>query len=601
MVELLPSILSADFAHLAEQVAAAERGGGTVIHVDVMDGHFVPNITMGPPVVKSLRKATKLPLDCHLMIENPDEFIPAFADAGADWVSVHYEACRHLHRTLELIAQQGMKPGVVINPATRVDFLLEILPMVHHVLVMSVNPGFGGQKFIPFSLEKMRNWVNCARSWGCNLESKWTAAWLTRPCPGRPSRCGAAGGRECRIWRRRPGAGCARTAGRGPTGCRQSDRSKSHKKYLNGCRQAFRRRPRPPMRGYESVVVEDCRCAFLRVFALTAVAAQAKDKKPKKKKNDDLSANPLANVNSKQPDKELYDKAMIAMKKGHFDVARLDLQTLLNTYPESEYQMRAKLAVGDSWFKEGGTAALTQAEAEYKDFMTFFPNAPEAAEAQMKVADIYYQQMEKPDRDYNNVKRAEQEYRNMINQFPDSALVPRAKQKLREVQEVMAEREAQIGFYYASRENFTRHRPSEDGGGYLSALLEERPGLLGIGDAYEGEAQRAEGAQSARRCARASAVGLLDKAAAAYAKVITRYPMAPHVEDARDRLVPMNRPVPEPTRKPLPRATRKNGAARPVRFTDKTLDIIKHGPRWWRRLMLASRRWKIRSAQLRPR
>jgi len=156
MVELLPSILSADFARLADEVAAAERGGGTVIHVDVMDGHFVPNITIGPPVVKSLRKVTKLPLDCHLMIENPDEFIPAFADAGANWVSVHYETCRHLHRTLELIAQHEMEPAVVINPATRVELIRDVLPMVHHVLVMSVNPGFGGQNFIPFSLDKIR-------------------------------------------------------------------------------------------------------------------------------------------------------------------------------------------------------------------------------------------------------------------------------------------------------------------------------------------------------------------------------------------------------------------------------------------------------------
>jgi ribulose-phosphate 3-epimerase len=156
MVELLPSILSADFAHLAEEVAAAERGGGTVIHVDVMDGHFVPNITIGPPVVKCLRKATRLPLDCHLMIDNPNEFIPAFADAGANWLSVHYEACPHLHRSLELIAQHGMKPGVVLNPASGVETILDILPMVHHVLVMSVNPGFGGQEFIPFSLDKIR-------------------------------------------------------------------------------------------------------------------------------------------------------------------------------------------------------------------------------------------------------------------------------------------------------------------------------------------------------------------------------------------------------------------------------------------------------------
>jgi ribulose-phosphate 3-epimerase len=166
MVELLPSILSADFAHLADQVAAAERGGATVIHVDVMDGHFVPNITIGPLVVASLRKVTKLPLDCHLMIENPDEFIPAFAGAGADWVSVHYEACRHLHRSLELVASHGMKPGVVVNPATSVELLHEILPMVHHVLVMSVNPGFGGQKFIEFSLDKIRRLVQLRKELG---------------------------------------------------------------------------------------------------------------------------------------------------------------------------------------------------------------------------------------------------------------------------------------------------------------------------------------------------------------------------------------------------------------------------------------------------
>jgi ribulose-phosphate 3-epimerase len=156
VVELVPSILSADFSKLALEVEAAERGGGSVIHIDIMDGHFVPNLTMGPPVVKSLRKVTSLPLDCHLMIENPNDFIPEFAEAGANWISVHYEACRHLHRTLEHIGQHGMKPAVVINPATLVDFLVDILPMVHHVLVMSVNPGFGGQKFIGFSLDKIR-------------------------------------------------------------------------------------------------------------------------------------------------------------------------------------------------------------------------------------------------------------------------------------------------------------------------------------------------------------------------------------------------------------------------------------------------------------
>src|SRR5277367_4179354 len=176
--------------------------------------------------------------------------------------------------------------------------------------------------------------------------------------------------------------------------------------------------------------------------------------KPSKPATKPTPDDPLAGHASKQPDKELFDKAMVAMKKGKYDVARLDLQTLLNTYPSSEYQMRAKLAVGDSWFKEGGTAALTQAEAEYKDFITFFPQAPEAAEAQMKVADIYFMQMEKPDRDFNNAVRAEQEYRAMINQFPDSTLVPRAKQKLRETQEVLGEREFLIGQYYASRTNW---------------------------------------------------------------------------------------------------------------------------------------------------
>jgi ribulose-phosphate 3-epimerase len=151
---------------LGDEVAAAERGGGTVIHVDVMDGHFVPNITIGPPVVKSLRKATKLPLDCHLMIENPDEYIPAFAEAGANWVSVHYEACRHLHRTLQLIAHHGMQPAVVLNPATRVELIRDILPMLHHVLIMSVNPGFGGQEFIPFCLDKIRRLAQLRQEMG---------------------------------------------------------------------------------------------------------------------------------------------------------------------------------------------------------------------------------------------------------------------------------------------------------------------------------------------------------------------------------------------------------------------------------------------------
>lgn len=159
MIELAPSILSADFARLADDVHAVEQGGATLLHVDVMDGHFVPNITIGPPVVASLRKATTLPLDCHLMIENPDQYIPAFADAGADWISVHQEACRHLNRTLELIRSHGCSAGVVINPATPVNTLADVFDIVDHVLVMSVNPGFGGQKFIASTLRKVERLV----------------------------------------------------------------------------------------------------------------------------------------------------------------------------------------------------------------------------------------------------------------------------------------------------------------------------------------------------------------------------------------------------------------------------------------------------------
>jgi len=156
LIELAPSILSADFAHLADQIERATAGGGSVIHVDIMDGHFVPNITIGPPVVKSLRKATRLPLDCHLMIENADQYIGDFAEAGADWISVHQEACRHLNRTLNLIKSHQCRAGVVINPATPVATLSEVLEIVDYVLVMSVNPGFGGQRFIPGVMSKIR-------------------------------------------------------------------------------------------------------------------------------------------------------------------------------------------------------------------------------------------------------------------------------------------------------------------------------------------------------------------------------------------------------------------------------------------------------------
>jgi ribulose-phosphate 3-epimerase len=154
-IELAPSILSADFSQLAAEAQQAINGGGTVLHLDVMDGHFVPNLTIGPPVIASLRKKINVPFDCHFMIENPDFFIPEFAEVGVNWISVHQEACIHLDRTLHLIAAHGCKPGVVLNPATPVETLTEVLDLVHHVLVMSVNPGFGGQKFIPNSLNKI--------------------------------------------------------------------------------------------------------------------------------------------------------------------------------------------------------------------------------------------------------------------------------------------------------------------------------------------------------------------------------------------------------------------------------------------------------------
>lgn len=166
-IELAPSILSANFARLAEDAKAALEGGGTVLHLDVMDGHFVPNITIGPPVVASLRRALpSVVFDCHLMIENPDNYIPAFAEAGANWISVHQETCVHLHRTLQLIASHGCQPAVVINPATPVHMLDEVLDIVHHVLVMSVNPGFGAQTFIHSSLNKIKTLAEVRESLG---------------------------------------------------------------------------------------------------------------------------------------------------------------------------------------------------------------------------------------------------------------------------------------------------------------------------------------------------------------------------------------------------------------------------------------------------
>ncbi|HEX9202118.1 MAG TPA: outer membrane protein assembly factor BamD [Acidobacteriaceae bacterium] len=272
----------------------------------------------------------------------------------------------------------------------------------------------------------------------------------------------------------------------------------------------------------------------------------SKDTKKEVKKAQKV--NQLEGVDAKLPDKTLYDKAEDAVKHGRYDVARLDLQTLLNTYPDSQFQMRAKLAIADSWYKEGGTAALTQAEQEYKDFITFFPNAPEAAEAQMRVGDIYFRQMDKPDRDYTKTIHAEEEYRLMLQQFPDSPLVPQANQRLREVQETLASRESDIASFYSTHANWpatiARYQTVVDTYPLYSHMDDV---LIGLGDAYEAEARYVR----ALRLPEAGKARLEriydDQAAAAYRKVILEHSAAPHVEDARDRLVGMNLPVPTPT------------------------------------------------------
>ncbi|MEH7481841.1 ribulose-phosphate 3-epimerase [Neobacillus drentensis] len=170
MVKIAPSILSADFSKLGEEIIAVEKGGADYIHVDVMDGHFVPNITIGPLIVEAIRPITKLPLDVHLMIENPDQYIEAFAKAGADFITVHVEACRHLHRTVQNIKSFGIKAGVVLNPATPVESIQHIIGDIDMVLLMSVNPGFGGQKFIPEVLPKIKKVKEMAEQKGLEIE-----------------------------------------------------------------------------------------------------------------------------------------------------------------------------------------------------------------------------------------------------------------------------------------------------------------------------------------------------------------------------------------------------------------------------------------------
>ncbi|HET9409187.1 MAG TPA: outer membrane protein assembly factor BamD [Candidatus Sulfotelmatobacter sp.] len=306
------------------------------------------------------------------------------------------------------------------------------------------------------------------------------------------------------------------------------------------------------------------------------------------------SVNPLANIGSKQPDKVLFDRAMDAMKHNRFDVARITLETLINTYPDSEYIARAKLAVGDSWYAEGGTASLAQAEQQYRDFQTFFPNMPEAAEAQLKIANIQYQQMEKADRDYTHAKRAEEEYRNLILQYPDNAkLVAEGKQRLLEVQEVLAEREFQIGRFYYLRQSYDASIAR------LQSLVDKYPlysradeALYLLGQNREGQIARLHstpvcdshgkppGCTTAAAKEKAIALytpSLIKDAAKDYAQIITRYPIMDRADDAKKRLEALHQPVPRPTKAAVARNRAEDESRRDVgTFGRLTNMFMKH-------------------------
>jgi outer membrane protein assembly factor BamD len=302
------------------------------------------------------------------------------------------------------------------------------------------------------------------------------------------------------------------------------------------------------------------------------------------------SVNPLANIGSKQPDKVLFDKAMDAMRHNRFDVARLTLQTLINTYPDSEYIARAKLAVGDSWYAEGGTAALAQAEQEYSDFEVFFPNMPEAAEAQLKIANIHFQQMEKADRDYTHAKRAEDEYRKMIMTYPDSKIVPEAKQRLLQVQEVLADREFGIGRFYYLRQSYPASIAR------LQSLVEKYPlysradeALYLLGQNYEGQIARIRTAPTCdahgmpRGCTPESVKGryieeFTKSASDAYSKILTRYPMMDRCDDAKKRLTALHQPVPRPTKAAVAQNKAEEDSRREATTFEKFLRVAKKGP-----------------------
>lgn len=263
--------------------------------------------------------------------------------------------------------------------------------------------------------------------------------------------------------------------------------------------------------------------------------------------------NPIANIDSKQPDKVLFDRAMNSMKKGRYTEARTLLETLIQTYPDSEFVARAKLSLGDAWYAEGGTAGLQEAEVQYKDFITFFPNMPEAAEAQFKVANIHFKQMEKPDRDFTQAMRAADEYKTMINQFPDSKLVPQAKQRLREVEEILADRQFRIAHFYFLRNNMAASQAR------LTSLTQSYPlysaadeALYLLGNIYEKEAASMRGQKRIPEVVRARMAAEYDqKAIDTYSHLLTRYPVMARADDARRRLQALKAPVPKPTQEAI--------------------------------------------------
>jgi len=290
--------------------------------------------------------------------------------------------------------------------------------------------------------------------------------------------------------------------------------------------------------------------------------------------------NPLANVGSKQPDKVLFDRAMDAMKHNRFDVARITLQTLINTYPDSEFIARAKLAVADSWYAEGGGTSLTQAEIEYKDFETFFPNMPEAAEAQLKIANIHYQQMEKPDRDYTHAMRAEDEYRQLIQQYPDNKkVVEEGKKRLLEVQEVIAEREYRVGRFYFLRQSYPASIAR------LRSLMDKYPlyskadeALFLLGQAYETEIAIIR-SKPGNEVQKARMIDDFSKNATdAYSRILTRYPLTDRTVDAKARLEAMHQPIPRPTKAAIAQNKAEEDSRREASTVSKVMGNFQKHP-----------------------